>query len=163
MNSRDEHAEDSSPNEQEKNTEKPTTKKTKEPFDSCTGVNYPQNVFSGIRKTVGFKCDTGLHEEFKRLAQAKMGSICKPLEVFEIAFLALNKGEVNFGTTVHIENLNVMREIRTRRKGVANKCDFAKCDEPAIAEGIWQEKKLFKLCAKHLLDAKSSPKNWRLL
>jgi hypothetical protein len=56
-----------------------------------------------------------------------------------------------------------MREIRTRRKGVADKCDFAKCDEPAIAEGIWQEKKLFKLCAKHLLEAKSSPKNWRLL
>jgi len=131
--------------------------------DSSTKGKYPQNVFSGTRKTVGFKCDTGLHKEFKRVAQAKMGSVCKPLEVFEIAFLALNKEEVNFGTTVHIENLNVMREIRTRRKGVADKCDFAKCDEPAIAEGIWQEKKLFKLCAKHLLEAKSSPKNWRLL
>ena len=110
--------------------------------DSSTKGKYPQNVFSGTRKTVGFKCDTGLHKEFKRVAQAKMGSVCKPLEVFEIAFLALNKEEVNFGTTVHIENLNVMREIRTRRKGVADKCDFAKCDEPAIAEGIWQEKKL---------------------
>jgi hypothetical protein len=71
--------------------------------DSSTGVNYPQSVFSGIRKTVGFKCDTGLHAEFKRVAQAKMGSVCKPLEAFEIAFLALNKEQVNFGTTVHIE------------------------------------------------------------
>ena len=104
--------------------------------DSSTEVNYPQNVFSGIRKTVGFKCDTGLHEEFKRVAQAKMGSICHPLEVFEIAFLALNKEEVNFGTTIRIENLNVMRELRTRRKGIVDKCGFKDCDKPAIVEGI---------------------------
>ncbi len=131
--------------------------------DSFTGVNYPQSVFSGVRKTVGFKCDTGLHEEFKRVAQAKMGSVCKPLEAFEIAFLALNKEQVNFGTTVHIENLNVLRELRTRRKGVVDKCGFAKCDDPAITEGIWQEKTIFPLCAKHLLEAINNPKNWRLL
>ncbi len=122
--------------------------------DSSTGVNYPQSVFSGIRKTVGFKCDSGLHEEFKRVAQAKFGSICKPMEAFEIAVLALNKEQVNFGTTVHIENLNVIREMRTRRKGVVDKCGFAKCDEPAIAEAIWKEKKIFPLCAKHLVEAK---------
>jgi hypothetical protein len=130
--------------------------------DSYTGVNYPQRVFSGVRKTVGFKCDTGLHEEFKRVAQAKMGSVCKPLEAFEIAFLALNKEQVNFGTTVHIENLNVLRELRTRRKGIACKCGYAKCDDPAIAEGIWQDKKIFPLCAKHLLEAINNPKNWRI-
>jgi hypothetical protein len=129
---------------------------------SSTGVNYPQSVFSGIRKTVGFKCDTGLHKEFKRVAQAKMGSVCKPLEAFEIAFLALNKEQVNFGTTVHIENLNILRELCTRRKGVAFKCGYAKCDNPAIAEGIWQNKKIFPLCAKHLLEAINNPKNWRL-
>ena len=132
------------------------------PNDSSTGVNYPQSVFSGIRKTVGFKCDTGLHTEFKRVAQAKMGSICHPLEVFEIAFLALNKEKVNFGTTVHIENLNVLRELRTRRKGVTYKCGYTKCDSPAIAEGIWQDKKIFPLCAQHLLEAINNPKNWRL-
>ncbi len=126
-------------------------------------VNYPQSVFSGKRKTVGFKCDSGLHEEFKRVAQAKFGSICKPLEVFEIAILALNKEQANFGTTVHIENLNVIREIRTRRKGAVDKCGYEICDEPAIAEGIWREKKLFPLCAKHFLEAKKDSKNWRLI
>lgn len=131
--------------------------------DSSTKVNYPQSVFSGVRKTVGFKCDTGLHKEFKRVAQAKMGSVCHPLEVFEIAFLALNKEEVNFGTTVKIENLNVIRELRTRRKLVADKCGFAKCDNPAIAEAIWQEKKIFPLCSEHLLKAKNDPKTWRII
>jgi hypothetical protein len=131
--------------------------------ESYTRVNYPENVFSGVRKTVGFKCDTGLHSEFKRIAQAKFGSICKPLEAFEIAVLALNKEQVNFGTTVHIENLNIMRELRTRRKGVTDKCGFAKCDESAIAEGIWKEKKIFPLCAKHLITAKNDPKSWRLI
>jgi hypothetical protein len=131
--------------------------------DSCTGVNYPQSVFSGIRKTVGFKCDTGLHKEFKRVAQAKMGSVCHPLEIFEIAFLALNKEQVNFGTTVTIENLNVMRDLRTRRKGIADKCGFKNCDKSAIVEGIWLEKKIFPLCGEHLLEAKKDPKTWRII
>ena len=131
--------------------------------DSYTQVNYPESVFSGKRKTVGFKCDTGLHSEFKRVAQAKFGSICKPLEAFEIAVLALNKEQVNFGTTVHIENLNVFRELRTRRKGAVDKCGFAKCDEPAIAEAIWKEQKILPLCAKHLMEAKHDPKSWRLI
>jgi hypothetical protein len=131
--------------------------------DSSTGVNYPQSVFSGIRKTVGFKCDTGLHTEFKRVAQAKMGSVCHPLEVFEIAFLALNKEQVNFGTTVHIENLNVMRDLRTRRKMVVDKCGFKDCTSPAIAEAIWRDKKIFPLCGKHLLEAKEDPKTWRVI
>lgn len=135
----------------------------KQNSDSYTGVNYPQRVFSGVRKTVGFKCDSGLHEEFKRIAQAKMGSVCKPLEVFEIAFLALNKEEVNFGTTVRIENLNVLRDIRTRRKGVADKCGYVKCDNPAVTEAIWQEKKIFPLCEQHLLEAKKDPKTWRMI
>jgi hypothetical protein len=131
--------------------------------DSNTEVNYPQSVFSGKRKTVGFKCDTGLHNEFKRVAQAKMGSVCHPLEIFEIAFLALNKEQVNFGTTVRIENLNVMRDLRTRRKGIMDKCGFKGCDNPAIVEGIWREKKIFPLCGKHLLEAKKDPKTWRII
>lgn len=131
--------------------------------DSSTRVNYPESVFSGVRKTVGFKCDIGLHEEFKRVAQAKMGSVCKPLEAFEIAFLALNKEQVNFGTTVRIENLNVMRDLRTRRKGIVDKCGFKDCDKPAIVEGIWRDKKIFPLCGEHLLEAKKDNKTWRII
>lgn len=134
-----------------------------QPDDDPTGVNYPQSVFSGTRKTVGFKCDTGLHSEFKKVAQAKMGSVCHPLECFEIAFLALNKEQVNFGTTVRIENLNVMRELRTRRKLVADKCGFKNCINAAIAEAIWRDKKIFPLCGKHLLEALKDPKTWRII
>ena len=141
--------------------EKNKSKNTVTPSDSCTEVNYPESVFSGVRKTVGFKCDSGLHKEFKRVAEAKFGSVCKPMEAFEIAVLALNKEQVNFGTTVHIENLNILRELRTRRKGVVDKCGYVKCDNPAITEGIWQDKKVFPLCAKHLIEALGDPKNWR--
>jgi hypothetical protein len=84
--------------------------------DGYTGVNYPQSVFSGIRKTVGFKCDTGLHREFKRVSQAKMGSVCRPLECFEIAFLALIKEQVNFGTTVHIEKPQCYERVANTTK-----------------------------------------------
>jgi hypothetical protein len=120
-------------------------------------------VFSGKRKTVGFKLDSGLYSAFKPVAKHHFGSTCKPIECFMIAVLALQKEQVNFGKTVHIENLNVMRELRTRRKGVADKCGFVKCDGAAVAEGVWQEKKLFKLCAKHLLEALSKPKDWRVV
>ena len=78
-------------------------------------------------------------------------------------FGRLNRfAKVNFGTTVHIENLNILRELRTRRKGVADKGRFVKCDNPAISEGIWRDKKVFPLCAKHLLEAINNPKDWRL-
>jgi hypothetical protein len=161
MTSSDNHVEDEAQKEKEKKGVK-KQEVTNSKDDSCTQVNYPESVFTGVRKTVGFKCDTGLHGEFKRVAQAKFGSICKPLEAFEIAVLALNKEQVNFGTTVHIENLNVFRELRTRRKGVVDKCGFAKCDEPAIAEAIWKEQKIFPLCIKHLMEAREDPKSWRL-
>jgi hypothetical protein len=162
MTSSDNHIEDETQKEKEKNrVKKQEMINSKE--DSCTQVNYPESVFTGIRKTVGFKCDTGLHAEFKRVAQAKFGSICKPLEAFEIAVLALNREQVNFGTTVHIENLNVFRELRTRRKGVIDKCGFSKCDDPSIAEAIWRDKKIFQLCAKHFLEAKNDPETWRLI
>ena len=104
--------------------------------DSSTGVNYPQSVFSGVRKTVGFKCDTGLYSAFKSAAQAYFGSVCRPLEIFMLAVLALNKEQVNFGKTVVIEHLNIERNLRERRslaveadevKPVEVKPDVAKC------------------------------------
>jgi len=39
----------------------------------------PQNVFSGVRKPVGFRCDTGLYSAFKPVAKAYFGSVCRPL------------------------------------------------------------------------------------
>lgn len=87
-----------------------------QPNDSATEVNYPQNVLSGFRKTFGFKCDTGLAEAFKPVAKRYFGSICRPLECFMLAVLALQKEKVNFGETVRIENLNIQRNLRSRRK-----------------------------------------------
>lgn len=131
--------------------------------DSVTTVNYPQSVFSGVRKTVGFKCDTGLYAAFKPVAKHYFGSVCKPLECFMIAVLALQKEHINFGTTVVIQNLNITRDLRTRRKLVADKCGFKNCNNPAVAEAIWNDKKIFPLCEKHLLKAKKDAKNWRLI
>lgn len=134
-----------------------------QPNDSSTGVNYPQNVFSGVRKTKGFKCDTGLYAAFKPVAEAYFGSVCRPLECFMLAVLALQKERVNFGTTITIQNLNITRDLRTRRKIVVDKCGIKDCNNPAIAESIWRDKKIFPLCQKHLLEAKNDPKTWRII
>ena len=75
---------------------------TEEKNSSSTEVNYPQNVLSGVRKTFGFKCDTGLSEAFKPVAKQHFGSICRPLECFMVAVLALQKEQVNFGETIKI-------------------------------------------------------------
>jgi len=85
---------------------------------SSTEVNYPQNVLSGVRKPFGFRCDTGLKEAFKPVAKQYFGSICRPLECFMIALLALQKEQVNFGQTVKIENLHIERNLRSRRRMV---------------------------------------------
>jgi hypothetical protein len=130
--------------------------------DSSTGVNYPQSVFTGVRKTVGFKCDTGLYSAFKPVAKAYFGSICRPLECFMIAVLALKKEQVNFGQTVRIESLNIERNLRPRRNLPADMCGFRGCNEPAIASGIWQNTKTFRLCEKHLKQAETDSKNWRI-
>jgi hypothetical protein len=130
--------------------------------DSSTGVNYPQSVFSGVRKTVGFKCDTGLYSAFKPVAKAYFGSICRPLECFMVAVLALEKEHVNFGKTVTIDHLNIERNLRPRRYMTAEMCDFRGCKEPAVAKGIWQNKKTYCLCEQHLQQAKSDAQNWRL-
>jgi hypothetical protein len=130
--------------------------------DSSTGVNYPQSVFSSIRKPVGFRCDTGLYSAFKPVAKAYFGSICRPLECFMIAVLTLQKEQVNFGKTVVIDQLSIERNLRPRRNLPVDMCGFRGCKEPAIASGTWQNTKTIPLCEKHFRQAKSDSKNWRL-
>jgi len=131
--------------------------------DSVTRVNYPQSVFSGTRKTVGFKCDTGLYAAFKPVAKAYFGSVCRPLECFMIAVLALQKERVNFGETIRIEKLNIERNLRPRRNLPYDTCGYKDCKEPAVAIGMWRKEKKFLLCEKHLQEAKSDPENWKLI
>ena len=117
----------------------PTKPETTEENDSSsTKVNYPQNVLSGIRKTFGFKCDTGLKEAFKPVAKQYFGSICRPLECFMLAVLAIQKEQVNFGQTVKIENLHIERNLRSRRRMVVD-------EEIIITETIEQ---LCEICKK---------------
>jgi hypothetical protein len=130
--------------------------------DSFTGVNYPQNVFSGVRKPVGFRCDSGLYSAFKPVAKAYFGSVCRPLECFMIAVLALQKEQVNFGQTIVIDRINIERNLRPRRKLDVDMCGFRECKEPAVASGVWRNSKSFRLCEKHLQQAKADPKNWRV-
>lgn len=131
--------------------------------NSSTGVNYPQSVLSGVRKTFGFKCDTGLAEAFKPVAKRYFGSICRPLECFMIAVLALQKEQVNFGETITIENLNVERNLRPRRRLVVDVCGFRGCNEPAVAVGVWREKQKLPLCEGHLLEAEGKPGEWEIV
>jgi len=147
---------------------------SKQSTDSTTKVSYPQSVFSGVRRTKGFKCDTGLYKEFKLAAKAKMGSVCRPLECFMVAFLALNKQRVNFGTTVTIENLAVQRNLRSRRRLVVPLDDSVKAaDSAGVAEsvcdfcgkspvvGFFQNRKVGvwkRVCAYHAEDMRQSPK-----
>lgn len=119
---------------------------TEENNSSSTEVNFPQSVFTGVRKTFGFKCDTGLAEAFKPVAKHYFGSICRPLECFMIAVLALQKEQVNFGETVKIENLHIERNLRSRRRLVIDEeitvaevmepcCDF--CNNKPVV-GVFQ-------------------------
>ena len=151
------------PEKTRNNNAKPKITDSMRTNDSVTRVNYPQSVFSGIRKTVGFKCDTGLYSAFKPVAKHYFGSICHPLECFMLAVLTLQKEQINFGTTVTIQNLNITRNLRTRRKIVADKCGIKNCDNPAVAKGIWRDKKILPLCEKHLLEAKKDPTTWRII
>lgn len=112
---------------------------------SSAEVNYPQSVFNGIRKTVGFKCDTGLYSEFKRVAKAKMGSVCRPLECFMVAFLALNKERVNFGETVRIEHLHIERNLRERRKLEVARVSEVSSKEIEDQEFLKKQDKLFRV------------------
>jgi len=138
---------------------------------SSTEVNYPQNVLSGVRKTFGFKCDTGLKKAFKPVAKHYFGSVCRPLECFMIAVLAIQKEQVNFGETVRIENLHIERNLRSRRRLVIDeeitvteviehKCDFCRKNP---AETVFQtvksglKKNACERCAR---DLRNHPK-WK--
>jgi hypothetical protein len=79
-----------------------------------------------------------------------------------IAVLTLQKEQVNFGKTVVIDRLSIERNLRPRRNLPVDVCGFRGCKEPAIASGIWQNTKTIRLCEKHLQQAKSDSKNWRL-
>lgn len=130
--------------------------------DSSTRVNYPQSVFSGVRKTKGFKCDTGLYAAFKPIAQHYFGSVCHPLECFMLAVLTLQKERVNFGETVVIESLSIERNLRPRRNLLVDTCSFRGCKELAVASGIWRNK-TYRLCEVHLQEAKSNSRHWKLI
>lgn len=148
--------------------EKPNKTSDTTETDSSTRVNYPQNVFSGVRKTIGYKGDTGLYKEFKRVAQATMGSVCRPLECFQIAFLTLNREQVNFGTTVKIESLHIERNLRPRRlldidvEGF-EKCYVKGCKKRAVGRAVFLDSgKEFGVCSYHRKDLLGQP-TWKVL
>ena len=134
---------------------------TEKKDDSLPKVNYPQDILSGVRKTVGFKCDTGLYSAFKEVAQAKFGSVCRPLECIMLTFLALNKERVNFGTTVRIDHLHVERNLRPRRNLEADTCGFARCNKFAVGTGVYiKTGRKFFMCEGHFAEAKANPSLW---
>lgn len=90
-------------------------KQTDSKQNSVTKASTLQKVFSGVRKPIGVRIDTGLYSAVKPVLIAKYGSICQPVEAFLVAHLAIAADPASTSHTVRIENLRIERNLRARR------------------------------------------------
>jgi len=145
-------------------TSKPKTASTKP--DSITKVNLVPAGFAGRRRVVGIRIDENLYRRFKPIAQAYFGSVCRPIEAFMASIIAISEMGVNFGNTIEVKEIRIERNIRARRALVVekpNECGFVDCHEVAVASGVWRDKRELLLCEKHLAEAKSNPREWKVI
>jgi hypothetical protein len=80
--------------------------------DSYTEVN---TVFSGPRVVFGVRVNKKLKEQFVEVAKREFGSVCRPLEAFMAAVLAVTPLKVNSSKTINIEKIVIERNLRPRR------------------------------------------------
>lgn len=126
---------------------------------------------TGIREPHGIRVDTGLYLRFKPVAKRVYGSVCRAVEIYMIALIETVEKGVHFSNTdkpIHIEKIVIERNLRPRRKLIVKEevevCGFRGCDEPAVAYGLWlPRREKFFLCEKHLLQAKSTSRQWKIL
>jgi len=140
-------------------------KETASGQNSVTDASALQKVFSGVRKPIGVRVDTGLYSAVKPVLLAKYGSICRPIEAFLVAHLAIAVDPASTSNTVKIENLWIQRNLRSRRKLAVKEgfglCGFKGCGALAVASGVWlPRKEEYALCKKHRLEAQSNPGQW---
>ena len=93
-------------------------------IDSMTEVNPKHTHGFGIwgnpRVVVGIRVDKGLYFAFKRVAKAKFGSTCNPVESFMAGVVGSYQSDllngVNPCNTVNIGEIKIERNLRERRK-----------------------------------------------
>ena len=90
----------------------PHKKNNQKKQDSKTEV---YSVFSGHRVVCSFRCSEELKKAFIPVAKHYFGSVCRPLEAFMASVLTAVDEHVNFGHTIKIEKLQILRNLRPRR------------------------------------------------
>lgn len=83
--------------------------------NSVTKASALQKVFSGVRKPIGVRVDTGLYSAVKPVLIDKYGSVCRPVEAFFVAHLAIVADPASTSHTIRIKNLRIERNLRARR------------------------------------------------
>jgi hypothetical protein len=150
-------------------------------IDSMTGVNpkhtHGLGIWGNERKVWSCRCDEKLGKAFNRVAMAKFGSICNPVESFMATIIGAYKTEqirgVNPSLTIDIGEIKIERNLRERRKmtktvtvetetesEVTPVCGYVKCNKHAVARGLFQGKREYLLCEDHFAEAKVDGSNW---
>jgi len=147
-------------------------------FDSSARVipkrTHGVGMWGGERKVVNIRIDEKLYKATKPFLKRYFGSVCGAIEpylasIYSIATTNKLNGEngVIPSITVDINNINIRRHLKARRKFVVDeedsdvvRCGFANCNEAAIGSGVWREKTLFNVCEEHFAEAKKLFWEW---
>lgn len=73
-------------------------------------------IWGNPRVPVSYRMDSGLKKQLNRYLKAKFGSTCRGIEAIGVALLACAEAEVNLSTTIEIKEVNIERNVRSRRK-----------------------------------------------
>jgi len=148
-------------------------------LDSNTGVNpkhtHGLGIWGNERVVMSIRVDKGLKKEFKPASKALFGSTCNPIESWMAGIVGVFKNQkmsgVNPSTTVSIGEIKIERNLRERRRlevdvepevNSALKCGFTGCEEEAISLGVYKGTQ-YRLCFRHLAEAKNNRKVWTVL
>lgn len=154
-------------------------KNLKKPADSIVKACFPfQDLMGGEIKHVSFDCPENLRNAFKTAVKANGSSVCPVLQTFMVTYLAANHYQkACFSDTIRspviIEKLVVPTYIKKRIRRFKKEtveveeevtvCGFRGCEEVAVAAGVYRKDREFLLCEKHLVEAKSKPREWKVL
>ena len=132
---------------------------------------------SGKREPISIRIDTGLYSAFKPLSKRIYGSTCKAIEIYMIALIEAVETGVHFSDTdkpIQIGKIVIERKLRERRNLELEenaeasesriKCGFNRCRNEAVGKAIWlQRNQEFEVCSRHLAEACSNPKLWKVV
>lgn len=153
------------------------TKQTR--FDSNARVipkrTHGIGMWGGERKVVNIRIDEKLYKATKPILKRYFGSVCGAIEpylasIYSIATNTKLDGEngVIPSITVDINNINIRRHLKARRKFVVEEdfeaslvCEYVDCSEVAVGSGFWKNKKEpILLCAEHYEEAEKLFRMW---